>query len=184
MNAPKPALMRDVCGAEAGNEDRMQPSDITPFIRATRNVFDTMLRMPVTFGDPRVITSHEPQAHHVSGIIGLSGDLVGAVAVMFPKQTADLVVRALAGPSADNDSELFADAIGEIANMISGAAKAQYEGKTISISCPSVVIGSGHQIHQQSNTRSVAIPCRAGGSPFDILVSLRKAESAMKSAAA
>lgn len=160
----------------------MQPSDITPFIRATKNVFDTMLRMPVSFGDPRVMSTADPHAHHVSGIIGLSGDLVGAVAVMFPKATADVCVRALAGPSADSDPELFADAIGEIANMISGAAKAQYEGKTISISCPSVVIGTGHQLHPQSSTRSVCIPCQADGNPFDIVISLRKADSAAKAA--
>lgn len=162
----------------------MKPSDITPFIRATKNVFDTMLRMPVAFGDPKVIASHESQGHHVSGIIGLSGDLVGAVAVMFPKATADVCVRALVGEGTEIDSELFADAIGEIANMISGAAKAQYEGKTISISCPSVVIGSGHQIHQQSNTMTVCIPCKAGANPFDIFVSVRKAESGAKAAAA
>lgn len=160
----------------------MQASDITPFIRATKNVFDTMLRMPVSFGEPKVVSRNDPHSHHVSGIIGLSGDLVGAVAVMFPKETADICVRALAGPSADSDPELFADAIGEIANMISGAAKAQYEGKTISISCPSVVIGTGHQIHPQSSTRSVCIPCKADGNAFEIVVSVRKAEVAAKAA--
>ena len=151
----------------------MQPNDISPFIKATKSVFDTMLRLPVSFGKPTLGQSNIPKDWHVTGIIGLSGDLVGAVAVMFPRLTAKACVEALAGMEVDFESEMFADAIGELANMISGAAKAQYDGKDISISCPSVIVGSSNTFHSHSNTHTVCIPCDADGSSFCIVVSLQ-----------
>ncbi len=162
----------------------MQANDIIPFLKATRSVFGTMLSMGVEFEEPTSPPPLEPARHHASGIIGISGDLVGALALLFPRQTAEKCVEALAGQPVDAEDELYADAIGELANMICGAAKAQYEGKNVSISCPSVVTGEGHRVHQLSGVRSVCLPCSCDAGPFFIVVSLRSAEAGERSAAA
>ncbi|MCH8344353.1 MAG: chemotaxis protein CheX [Planctomycetes bacterium] len=161
----------------------MDTSYVTAFIEATQIVFDTMLRMPITFGRPEVAESL-PTKFDISGIIGLSGDVVGAVVLSFPKETAEGVVTAFAGAPLSIDSDDFADAIGELANMISGNAKAKFPGRSVSISCPSVVIGKNHRIHQPSDSTCVSIPCHSSCGEFAVEVCIREVESAVGSQSA
>ena len=76
----------------------MDPQYITPFIKSTKNVFSTMLNMPVTIDEPS-IKAGSPATYDVSGIIGMSGDVVGSVVLSFPKETAEKLVTAFCGPS-------------------------------------------------------------------------------------
>jgi chemotaxis protein CheX len=153
----------------------MQANDVIPFLDATRRVFDTMLRMSVSFGEPMAGAAAEGLDHDVSGIIGISGDLVGALVLVFPGATAESCAGALAGRPVGVDDELFIDAIGELANMVSGAAKSRCEGKRLSIGCPTVVTGPGHRVHQLSDARGVCVPCGCEAGTFYVVVSLRGA---------
>ncbi|MCH8165597.1 MAG: chemotaxis protein CheX [Planctomycetes bacterium] len=161
----------------------MDTSYVTAFIDATQIVFDTMLSMPITFGRPEVAESL-PTKFDISGIIGLSGDVVGAVVLSFPKETAEGVVTAFAGAPLSANSDDFADAIGELANMISGNAKAKFTGRSISISCPSVVIGKNHRIHTPSDSTCISIPCHSSCGEFAVEVCIREVESAVGSQSA
>src|SRR5262249_6836111 len=126
---------------------------INPFIEAVRSVFATMIHIDVTLGKPHVTDDHTK--FDVSGIIGMSGDVVGSVVLSFPASVAKVVIGKLAGSDLAIESPDFADALGEIVNMISGAAKSKFEGKNVSISTPSVVVGSHHTIARP--TRSTCI---------------------------
>lgn len=150
----------------------MQADQIVPFIEATKDVFAKMLRMSVRFGKPTSHVSKEPM-HDVSGIVGLSGDLVGVVVLTFPTDVAVKCVEALAGAPASPEGEEFADAIGEIANMVSGAAKARIKGRNLSIGCPSVVTGPGHKVRQITEAPSIRIPCMTDAGDFCIQVCIR-----------
>lgn len=158
----------------------MDASFIKPFIESTKAVFTTMLASEVTFGRPHMMD--EPPRFDVSGIIGMSGDVVGAVVLSLPTDVAQKMVTKFTGMEVAAGSDDFADAIGEIVNMISGGAKAQFQGKSVSISCPSVVIGSGHTVTRPSNTPCVSIPCKTAFGEFSIDVSIRP-EPAAKAAA-
>jgi chemotaxis protein CheX len=72
------------------------------------------------------------------------------------------------------ESDVFADAIGELANMVAGGGKTRYEGKNISISCPSVVIGPGHRVAAISDSICVVVPCYTEHGEFAIELSIRK----------
>lgn len=160
----------------------MDQSLITPFIRSIQNVFTTMLQLPVEMGEPS-LKRERTATHDVSGIIGVSGEMVGTIVLSMPQQTAESVVSLFTGMEPDPESSDFADAVGELVNMISGNAKAEFQRKGVSISCPSVVLGSGHAVTTQSGTPCVMIPCSTDCGEVVLEVALRDAETASTAAA-
>ena len=74
----------------------------------------------------------------VRGSIEISGDFVGSATIHLPERTAVNLVSAFVGMPIGAEDEAFEDAIGELANMVVGSAKAHFEGMACSISCPSV----------------------------------------------
>lgn len=159
----------------------MDPQFITPFIKSIQNVFSTMLHMPVTINQP-AIKQGNSATYDVSGIIGMSGDVVGSVVLSFPKETASKLITAFCGMEFPVDSPDFADAVGELVNMVSGSAKGMFVDKDVSISCPSVVIGTGHQITSRSDTPCVTIPCTTSQGDLAIEIAIRESHAATKAA--
>ena len=74
------------------------------------------------------------------------------------------------------DEELGADevndAIGELVNMVSGGAQAQFDGKSVGISTPTVVMGSGHNVFGRKSMTTIEIPCTSDIGEFNVEVSL------------
>lgn len=160
----------------------MDASYILPFIASTKSVFSTMLQLNVTCEKPVMQNAIPSRNSDVSGIIGMSGDVLGTVVLSFPMDSAQQVVAKFVGMEVAPDSEDFGDAIGEIVNMISGGAKAKFEGKTVSISCPSVVVGREHKVQQMSDALCIAIPCRSECGDFNVEVSMKEAPTTAPSA--
>ncbi len=145
---------------------------INPFMKSIKNVFSTMLNIDVEFGKPRLRTEAEA-SHDVSGIIGLSGDAMGAVILSFPKPAALKIAGAFAGITFKEMDEDFADAIGELANMVAGSAKRDLEGLNISISVPSVIIGPNHQVRATRMVPRLLIPCSTPIGSFVVEVGMK-----------
>jgi chemotaxis protein CheX len=156
----------------------MDPAYIIPFVKSVQKVFATMLQLPVEVGTPTLKKPGEP-AHDVSGIIGMSGDVEGAVVLSFPTVTAERCVRIFTGTDLDHRHADFSDAVGELINMVSGGAKAQFTGKTVSISCPSVIIGRDHTVFGAKDVTTIVIPCTCDCGEFAVLVSIRQAKAAI-----
>lgn len=150
----------------------MDSSYILPFIKSVQNVFETMLQLPVQTGTPALKQADEP-SYDVSGIIGMSGDIEGTVVLSFPIATAERVVSLFTGTDLAHSHEDFPDAVGELVNMISGGAKAKFTGKHVSISCPSVVIGQDHVVHNRKDVVTITIPCQSDVGNFSVEVSMR-----------
>ncbi len=150
----------------------MDQSYILPFIKSVQNVFETMLQLPVEIGQPEIRKSAGP-AHDVSGIIGMSGDVEGTVVLSFPTATAERAISLFTGMALEHTHEDFAAAVGELVNMVSGGAKAQFTGKKVSISCPSVIVGSGHQVFNRSDIVSILIPCTSDVGTFCVEVAMQ-----------
>lgn len=156
----------------------MDPGLITPFISSVQNVFATMLQLPVTVGDAS-IKAEPGTTFDVSGIIGMSGDVVGSVVLSFPKETAERIVSLFTGTTLVVSSPDFADAIGELVNMVAGGAKAGFPGnRKVSISCPSVVIGSGHTVAQRSDVACIDVPCTTDCGRFSIEIAIQERKPA------
>jgi chemotaxis protein CheX len=137
----------------------INPKLIAPFVNSVRQVFLKMAGVETTVQKPHLKT-HTSATYNVCGIIGFSGQISGSVVISFSDAAADKLVEAFAGSKIERTSPDFADAVGELANMIAGSAK-QHLGAVASISVPSVVIG--YTVANMSNTPCIVIPC---GSPF------------------
>lgn len=145
---------------------------INAFIKAVENVFATMLQVDVTVKEPVLKSSQDPR-FDVSGIIGISGDVVGVIVLSFPVEVAERVATLFTGMTISKDDEDLADAIGELVNMVSGNAKANFEGRKAQISCPTVVIGKGHQVFRQKDLPSIELPCSCLCGDFILEVSIK-----------
>jgi chemotaxis protein CheX len=149
----------------------MDAKYINAFIESVRSVFATMVHLDVTPGKPRVVQSLP--SHEVSGIIALSGDVVGSVVLSFPGHVASAVIARFSGNHLAIGSPDFADALGELANMVAGAAKSRFEGRCVSISTPSVAIGSGHPITPPPKALCISLPCSLTCGVFTIDIAIR-----------
>ena len=153
----------------------MDASYITPFVKSIQNVFSTMLQLPVSVGDPQIKQGNAP-SHDVSGIIGMSGDVVGTIILSFKSDAAESIVALFCGEKLELDSADFADAVGELVNMVSGGAKAMFtDTREVSISCPSVIVGKDHGVALPSDVPCGAIPCETDCGEFVIEGAIREA---------
>ncbi len=149
----------------------MRAEHVNPFITAVQLVFETMLDSPVSVAKPRLKEAGMP-AYDVTGIVSLSGDIVGSAALSFPMETALNAVEAFTGTRIDAEDDMFADAIGELANMVTGNAKKDLVGSAVSISVPTVVVGSNHHLASHQLGPWVVLQCESKTGPFIIEVCL------------
>ncbi len=143
---------------------------INPFIESVKNVYSTMLSTDLLVSRPRVKRRDEPLAE-VSAIIGVSGDVVGTVALCFSANTAERTATALAGTLIDRHHPDFGDALGEIANMVAGRAKARFDGVDASISLPKVITGRDMRL-LDDDALTLVLPCDSALGRFTTEVSL------------
>jgi len=133
---------------------------LTPFIDNTVNVLKTMASLEPTFRE--VWFSKEFKIFgDISGIIGLSGNSEGTVAVTFYWPLARKIIAQMMKVEEDMvNAEYIHDGVGEIINMISGATKKNFSGTPyyFELSIPTVVVGSGHQLgHPEASSIAVLI---------------------------
>ncbi len=131
---------------------------INPFIQSVKRVFETMVHVKMTVGKPYL--KQNAEAADVSGIIGFSGDAAGAVVISFANDVACKAASSFAGIEIDENHPDFADAIGELANMVAGNAKKEFTDFNIKISLPSVVIGEKFVVSNSKTTPRIVIPCK------------------------
>jgi len=151
----------------------IEPALIVPFVQSVRKVLATMAQMETTIGRPYG-KQKGPSEHDCSGIIGFSGKVIGTVVVSFPLATASKLVAAFAGDEVDPQSSDFADAIGELTNMIAGAAKPQLGGDA-NITVPSVIMGRGHTVSRPSDIPCLVLPCSTVAGEFIVEIAIRTA---------
>ena len=144
---------------------------INPFVESVCNTFETMCGLRVTIGKPELKTTDDPVTD-VSGVIGFSGGAAGCVVIHYAFDVASKVATAFAGVEVTPEHEDFADAIGELTNIIAGGAKSKFEGLNISISLPNVIIGKNHNVSPSKSTPRLIIPCKTDVGVFYVEVGM------------
>jgi len=117
----------------------MKAEHINPFLKSTIDTFATMLKRKIIPG--KVYLRTVASVADISGVIGLSGDIRGAVVMAYPRETALKVVSAFLGENVNDLNEVVADAIGELTNIITGYAKKDLADIQMSISSGSKPFG-------------------------------------------
>lgn len=149
----------------------MKLANATFFSDSVQNVFKTVLGKPVTCAPPKVLSEGSPTLD-ITGIITFGGDIIGASVLSFPEATAKGVVKDFAMIEGEIQSPEFLDAIGELANMFAGGAKARYEMLNAMISVPTVVCGKSHHVNRQQNAPWVVLGCKCDYGNFLAAMSL------------
>jgi chemotaxis protein CheX len=150
----------------------MNVSFVNPFITATVNMFKTMINLDVKPGMPRVKTEPFP-TYDISGIIGLSGEAQGTIALSFPKVMALRLVSQMLGTEIKVVGDELCDGVGELANIVAGNAKQGLANFKLSISLPNVVIGKNHMLRSPSGLPSIVVPFASTLGSFAMEVSLK-----------
>lgn len=150
----------------------MRAEYINPFLSSTTSVFSQMLGLDVTRKAPFLRNGFSPQ-FDVTGIIGLTGKTTGTVALSLPKEMALTVTGTLLGaPALEIDANVV-DAVGELTNMIAGAAKAQLEQFELSLGLPTVITGKSTCIAFPSTATPISIPFSSNLGDFVVEVGFR-----------
>ena len=129
---------------------------VNPVIRATKDVFEMMLGCT-----PRrtglMLKDDKAPRYAVSGVIGVTGRAVGTIVFSLSQPMALAVLKQMVGTEATALNSEVCDAVGELTNMIAGAAKAQLAHLDLSISLPNVVSGEAHILHYPSDIQPFCI---------------------------
>ena len=144
---------------------------INAFINSVCNTFGKMCGLEVTVGKPELKTANEPLSD-VSSVIGFSGGATGSVVLHFRYDVASKMASAFAGTEITPEHEDFADALGELANMVAGGAKSAFEGFNISISLPNVIVGPNHSVFGTRMAKRLMIPCSTKAGQFFVEVGM------------
>jgi chemotaxis protein CheX len=142
---------------------------INPFVSATIETFKSMVHTVITPGK-FMLVSMSHLKYDISGIIGLSGGAKGTVSLSFPRVTALKTVSEFIGEKQLALDDTVKDAVGELANIVAGAAKKDLTQYKISISLPSVIIGENHQVQGGREVIPLLVPFDSTLGGFHLVV--------------
>jgi chemotaxis protein CheX len=135
----------------------MRVEYINSFISSLDRTFQTMLNCTVKRGQPVLKDNFTPR-YDISGIIGLSGKAVGTVVLSLSEEVAlRAASHMLMSENTEFNSEVI-DAVGELTNMVAGAAKSELEEYQLSVSLPNVITGRDHEVRFPSDVTPICVP--------------------------
>lgn len=151
----------------------MDANLINPFINATTNVLSTMAFVDCTVGKPYLKKDDEARGD-VTGVIGITGDSNGTIAVTFDRSSILKIASNMFGEKVTALNHEVADAVGELVNMISGQARRELEecGRLFHAAIPTVISGNGHCVTHYTDGPKIAIPFTTDDGNFTIEVCL------------
>lgn len=144
---------------------------VNAFVGAIGQVFETMVKTPVTVGKPAPQQDRMVSAD-ATGVIELSGDAKGCVALSFPGEVACTAVSRFSGTELTLEHPDLTDAIGELANMVAGTARKDFADCHVTISPARVIVGAGHPVSRMQTGPFLCIPCEAEFGAFRIEIAL------------
>ncbi len=150
----------------------MKAEYINPFLDASINLFREYLRFDIKNGAP-YINQDNHDLNEVSAIIGLAGDIVGAVVLSFTRETAIAMSSRFSGQTYLALTKEVIDAVGELVNIIAGNAKKDLGDFRIEISLPGVITGAKYKINWPQGVPIITIPFESDAGAFTVNVSFR-----------
>lgn len=147
---------------------------INPFLEGTLDVLTTMAFISPRAGKPYLKKDHVSRGD-VSGIIGIAGDVKGSLALSFSEGCIFKIVSNMLGEEHTAIDDGIRDAVGELTNMISGAARKKIEGLGFKLfaAIPTIVSGKDHTIMHVLPGPCLVIPFETDHGPFvvDVCIS-------------
>lgn len=148
---------------------------INPFVEGTVDTIKQMAGLTCERSGLNLRTDATSRGD-ITGSMGLSGVAEGFVAVVFRESLARKIVCSMLQISKGEETEDdIRDGVGELMNMIAGAAKADLINSehSFQLSLPTVVVGGPHSVGQSRGTPVMVIEFKCAGESFDVMVCLR-----------
>ena len=140
-----------------------------PFIKATQEILAVMAGMDSAAGAPFVKKNNIAKGG-ISAIVRVTGDKTGTIAVSFSHSCAQALAKGMLGDDIQDIQHDTQDAVGEVANMISGQGRAALVNMGLNLkgSPPTVIVGEGHAIRHISAGPTIAIPFTTDHGEFTV----------------
>jgi len=137
----------------------MDVTYINPFLSGTLEVLNKMAFVDAVAGKPYTKTD-ATACGDVSGIIGITGNAIGSLAISFTEQCILTIAGNMLGETYKDICRDVFDTVGELTNMISGVARTymEREGLIVHAAIPTVVYGKNHVIMHILKCPSIVIP--------------------------
>ena len=132
---------------------------INAFIAATVETFEAMCNLKFRRqGELRKVNGEILDCNEVLALVGLSGDVRGAVMVNAPLHVAMRIVSGFLGEEVTCVNCDLMDAMGEIVNILAGAADAKIEGLRVELALPTVLAGKRTQFFAKAGHPFIVVP--------------------------
>jgi chemotaxis protein CheX len=150
----------------------IRPEHINPFILSTMETFTKMLSLEAK-PSKAMLKANSNLDYDISGLIGLSGKVIGSVAMSFPEASAVAICNKFMSADYKDLHTDILDAVGELVNIVAGNAKKGLSEFNIEISLPSVIVGHNHHIVEPKGALSFIVPFTTSLGGFHMCVSLK-----------
>lgn len=152
----------------------MEVKYINPFLEGTIEVLKTMAFIDPRPGRPYLKTGNNAQGD-ITGIIGLTGQVKGSLALTFSEGCILKIVSNMLGEDKNKIDHEIKDAVGEITNMVSGVARKKLEAMDLQVlaAIPTVVSGKGHSVSHVLGGPSLIIPFETDSGGFVVDVCMK-----------
>jgi len=153
----------------------MDQKFIDAFLEGTIDVIKTMAFIETKPGKP-YMKNDNAAVGDVSGIIGLTGAVIGSLALSFSEACILRIVSNMLGEEITTLNEDIRDAVGEITNMASGGGRKILAdgGLNITAAIPTIVWGTNHSIMHVLGGPSIIIPCSTADGSFVVDLCLKE----------
>jgi chemotaxis protein CheX len=151
----------------------MKAEYINPFLEASINLFKTYLMFSVQ-NKPPYVNQDSQNLNEISAIIGLAGDILGAIVLSFTRETAIAMASRFSGQKHMAVSKEVLDVVGELVNIIAGNAKKDLMDFRIEISLPGVITGNKYKINWPQGVPVITIPFESDAGSFTVNVSFKQ----------
>lgn len=138
----------------------MKVDHINPVITAVINTLQTMAQLEPVVGKPSLKQSTIAPGV-VSGLIALEGkDARGSLALSFPEPVILDIYKRMMHEEKSAVDKMVVDLVGELANIVMGGAKQQFEsrGMDFGLTLPKMLEGVDHEIKHAVIGKVITIP--------------------------
>lgn len=147
---------------------------LNPFINATTHCLSTMAQTAPVVGEPTE-KQGKSTSGAVTGVLGMGGEqYTGCMIISFDELSIIAIVNRMLMENFTELTTEVVDAVGELTNMIVGAAKREFseQGIVFDMASPLVLRGHGLVLHQLGNAPTIVLPFETGEGRFTVEANL------------
>ncbi|MCL2100732.1 MAG: chemotaxis protein CheX [Fibromonadales bacterium] len=144
----------------------MKAEHVNPFLKSAAETFKTMANLAVKPGKP--FLRKEPGNADISCILNITGDIAGVIVMGYSTETALKICSKFLGEDMKELNASVADCIGELANIVTGFAKKDFQTQRMSVSLPNIVYGQDSIDSMPENAAILCIPFESEAGSFTI----------------